>query len=220
MSPQAKGRIERLWGTFQDRLVSELRLAGAETIEEANRVLRDFLPRFDAHFGVPPSQPGAAYRPLPPDLSLESVLCFKYQRTVASDNTISFCGRCIQLLPGWERPSYAHAHVEVQERLDGSLVAAYRGQTIATSQAPAHAVILRARKGPRSGSITAKEGLIAAAKPEVPEVLRVSVDGCSHHDKALLHPPLSKPLGSVSPTRKPAPDHPWRNSLLTKSLNN
>ena len=82
LSPQAKGRIERLWGTFQDRLVSELRLAGATTVEEANQVLWAFLPRFNARFAVPPAQPGSAYRPVEPGLCLEGVLCFKYQRTV------------------------------------------------------------------------------------------------------------------------------------------
>lgn len=61
-SPQAKGRIERLWGTFQDRLVSELRLAGASTIEHANQVLRDFLPRYNLRFAVSACEPGAAYR--------------------------------------------------------------------------------------------------------------------------------------------------------------
>ncbi len=126
LSPQAKGRIERLFGTLQDRLVAELRLAGAATMEMANRTLQDFLPRFNERFGVPASQPGTAYR-RPSGMDLASVLCFKYQRTVAADNTVRFAGRTLQLLPGLERPSYAHARVEVQERLDGSLVVSYRG---------------------------------------------------------------------------------------------
>ena len=77
-TPQAKGRVERAWDTFQDRLVSEMRLAGAATIEEANRMLGDFLPRYDRQFGVAPAQPEPAYRPLPPGVSLDAVLCFKY----------------------------------------------------------------------------------------------------------------------------------------------
>ena len=120
LSPQAKGRIERLAGTFQDRLVSELRLAGASTIEGANQVLWDFLPRFNARFGIPPAQEGSAYRAPDPALCLEGVLCFKYRRTVARDNTLRLNGHSLQLLPGLDRLSYAQARVEVQERLDGS----------------------------------------------------------------------------------------------------
>ena len=68
-TPQAKGRIERVWGTFQDRLVSEMRLAGASTIEQANQVLWNFLPRYNQRFGVAPAQPGSAYRQLPDGVS-------------------------------------------------------------------------------------------------------------------------------------------------------
>jgi hypothetical protein len=59
-SPQARGRIERLWGTFQDRLVSELRLAGTQRIAQANQVMQDFLPRHNSRFALPASQPGPA----------------------------------------------------------------------------------------------------------------------------------------------------------------
>ena len=78
-SPQAKGRIERLWGTFQDRWVNELRLAGASTPEEANRLLRDFLVRYNSKFTVPAKQPGPAYRK-PEGLDADSAFCFKYDR--------------------------------------------------------------------------------------------------------------------------------------------
>ena len=106
-SPQAKGRIERLWGTFQDRLLMELRLAGASTLEEANAVLADFLPRFNSRFGVPAAQPGAAYQCVPAGTDLAGILCFKYQRTVAADNTVRFKGRTLQILPDPHRASYA-----------------------------------------------------------------------------------------------------------------
>jgi hypothetical protein len=128
-TPQAKGRIERVWGTFQDRLVSELRLAGATTIEQANRVLADFLPRFNRQFAVVPAQLNSAYRQLPPDLSLDSVLCFKYRRTVANDDTVRFNGAAIQILPNDRRSSYARATVEVQERLDGTILVVHQGRT-------------------------------------------------------------------------------------------
>lgn len=141
-SPQAKGRVERLWGTFQDRLLTELRLAGASTIEDAKAVLASFLPRFNARFAVPAAQPGSAYRPLPVDLEIASVLCFKHQRTVAADNTVRFEGRTLQLLPAPHRASYARARVEVQQRLDGHIVVACQGHTLATQDAaPAPATL-------------------------------------------------------------------------------
>ena len=120
-SPQAKGRVERTAGTFQDRLVTELRLAGGSGIGAANRVLEQFLPRFNRRFGVPPQHPEPAFRPLDPELCLEQVLCFKHSRRVARDNTVRFQFHTLQLLPGPERPSYSGATVEVLEGLDRRL---------------------------------------------------------------------------------------------------
>ena len=100
LSPQAKGRVERTAGTFQDRLVTELRLAGATTIEQANTVLEQFLPRFNRRFQVPPQHPEPALRPLNPELCLEQVLCFKHRRRVARDNTVRFQLHTLQLLAG------------------------------------------------------------------------------------------------------------------------
>lgn len=199
LSPQAKGRVERLWKTFQDRLSSELRLAGACTIEEANRVLQSFLLAFNAQFGVSAAQEGLAYLKLDEGLSLDSVLCFKYQRTVAADNTLAFFGHTLQVLPNPQRPSYAHAKVEVQERLDGSLVVVYQGNILATKDAPPHAVTLRARKGKRSGITRPTHN------NSVPEV--------ATGDNQVK-------TKNSSRGKKPAEDHPWKRSLLTKSLNN
>ena len=87
-SPQAKGRVERMAGTFQDRLVTELRLAGAGTIDQANTVLRDFLPRYNAQFAVPAELPEPAYRTWDSQRVLTEILCFKHTRKVARDNTV------------------------------------------------------------------------------------------------------------------------------------
>ena len=106
-SPEAKGRVERANGTFQDRLVAELRLAGATTMAEANDVLAKFLPRFNQRFGVPADQPEPVYRPVDPDLDLAGVLCVKKQRRVAKDNTVRYHGKTLQLYPSSDRPSYA-----------------------------------------------------------------------------------------------------------------
>ena len=116
LSPQAKGRVERMAETFQDRLVTELRLAGASSIEEANSVLEQFLPRFNRRFRVPPQYPEPAFRPLDPELCLEQILCSKHRRKVAKDNTVRFQLHTLQLLPGRERPSYAGAAGELLER--------------------------------------------------------------------------------------------------------
>ena len=135
-SPQAKGRVERTAGTFQDRLITELRLAGASGIGAANRVLEQFLPRFNRRFQVPPQYPEPAFRPLDPELCLDQILCFKHRRRVARDNTVRFQLHTLQLLPGPECPSYAGATVEVLEGLDRRLSVRHGGRLLAAQEAP------------------------------------------------------------------------------------
>ena len=142
-SPQAKGRVERMAGTFQDRLVTELRLAEAATIDDANRVLADFLPRFNQRFRVPPQHSETAYRVLDPQMCLDTTLCLKYRRRVGRDNTVKYRWRTLQLLPGTDRPSYAGAVVDVLEGLDGQLAVQHEGQIIPTQEAPQRPNILR-----------------------------------------------------------------------------
>ena len=79
-SPQAKGRVERAGGTFQDRLVTELRLAGANTIGQANAVLRDFLPGYNTRFAIPAELAEPAYRPWHSQRPLDQIICFKHTR--------------------------------------------------------------------------------------------------------------------------------------------
>lgn len=133
-SPQGKGRVERLFGTFQDRLVAELRLAHACTLAEAQRVLDRFLPRYNARFTQSPAHPDAAWQVAP--VNLDRICCFKYQRTVAHDNTISWNGRLLQLYPGPGRRSYTGARVDVHARLDGKLEVYYRGQRLRATRLP------------------------------------------------------------------------------------
>ena len=142
-SPEAKGRIERMAGTFQDRLVSELRLAGASTIEDANEVLWGFLPGFNERFKVPPAETNHAYRSLSPERDLAGILCFKHRCKVARDNTVRYHLRTLQLLPGNGRSSYASVHAEIQERLDGNLFVCHEGTIIPTCEAPPRPDILR-----------------------------------------------------------------------------
>ncbi len=135
-SPQAKGRIERMAGTFQDRLVSELRLARAENMHDANRVLADYLPRFNKRFGVPPRQTEPAYRPVGSELNMKAIVCCRYSRKVAKDNTVRYRWRTLQLLPEPVRRSYAGMRVELREYPDGNLEVSRQGRVINTREAP------------------------------------------------------------------------------------
>ena len=122
--------MERTAGTFQDRLVTELRLAGATTMEEANAVLQEYLPRFNQRFAVAAEQPETAYRRVPEDLPLIETVSIRHTRKVARDNTVHYQWRVLQLLPGAERPSYAGLQVEALERADGELLIRYQGETV------------------------------------------------------------------------------------------
>ena len=147
LSPQAKGRVERAAGTFQDRLVSELRLAGATTIDDANRVLEEFLPRFNVRFGVPARKSEVAYRAVDDGMRLDKVLCFKYRRRVARDNTVRYRWRTLQLLPGTDRPTYAGAAVDVLQGLDDSLAVQHEGRDVPSQEAPPRPSVLRGFAG-------------------------------------------------------------------------
>lgn len=103
-SPQAKGRIERLFRTLQDRLVKEMRLSRIRTLPEANKFLPGFLARFNRRFSRAPRQPGNLHRPAPAGDYLSQVLCVKQQRIVANDETIQINGQKLQLIPPGLRP--------------------------------------------------------------------------------------------------------------------
>ena len=137
-SPQAKGRVERAAATFQDRLVTELRLSGAATITEANEVLNNFLPRFNEKFGVQAELSILAYRSLEQSVSLHGILCFKHRRKVSQDNTVKYNRHTLQLLPDGTRPTYAGVQVEVQEDLDGRLLVQCQEQTIPSQERLRH----------------------------------------------------------------------------------
>jgi hypothetical protein len=142
-SPEAKGRIERANGTFQDRLVSEMRLAGISTMEGANLFLQEFLLRFNEHFAVQAAKPELAYRAVSQDLDLDGILCFKERRKVARDNTVEYCGKTLQIFPSVERTTYAGARVEVQKRLDGRLLVCHKGKILTPGEAPLSPFLLR-----------------------------------------------------------------------------
>lgn len=129
-SPQAKGRIERLWGTFQDRLVSELRLARAKTMEQAQVVFERYLPEHNRRFAKP-AKAEPAWRKVSA-LQIERALCFKQQRTVAKDNTVTFERTVLQIPKTSPFVSYANRKVDVHVLLDGAVEIFYQTAKIAS----------------------------------------------------------------------------------------
>ncbi len=120
LSPQAKGRIERLWNTLQDRLVAELRLAGIVTLVEANAFLPGFTGRFNARFARAAADTTPAWRPVPRGLDLDRICSLYTAATVLNDNTVRIQGTVLQIPPGAGGQGYAKARVEVRQLLDGS----------------------------------------------------------------------------------------------------
>ena len=121
-SPQAKGRVERLFGVLQDRLVKEMRLRGIKTLEEANEFLKDYLPSFNRRFRVCPANNTDVHVRPPKHLNLDKYLCIKNKRTVRNDNTIAHNGKLYQI----EDPVKSKK-VTVEERLNGSMVITSNG---------------------------------------------------------------------------------------------
>jgi hypothetical protein len=156
-------------------------------LEEAQNLLKAFLPRFNRRFSVPPSVPGLAYRPIPPRMKLEEVFCFKYYRTVEADNVGALGDHRIQINPCHGRQSYNRARVEIQERMEGSLAVYYQGKCLITQPAPAEAPVLRVQKRGRLGS---RESSASSELPTTKEK-------------------TPSPQKATSPY-KPGPDHPWR----------
>lgn len=187
MSPAAKGRIERLWGTFQCRLVNMLRLDGIDNILAANEYLQTFLQDFNIQFAVPAAQPGTAYCRPDEGFISDEVFCFKYRRTVGKDNVVRFNRQRFQILPSIKRSSYAYARVEVHERMDGSVAIYYKGECLLAGPAPAEAPILRTKRGERPS--------VEVRDAEIPPLLKTP-------ERPAIQQPRIK--------YKPAPKHPWR----------
>jgi len=121
-SPQAKGRIERLFGTLQDRLVKELRYAGVTTIEEANVFLETtFIPRFNERFAKPAYHEGDAYVPIPESIDLAAVFSEHHTRQVQNDFTVRFENRWYQIEQTQSVTVLRKDQVRVEKRLDGSV---------------------------------------------------------------------------------------------------
>jgi hypothetical protein len=131
-SPQAKGRVERMWGVLQDRLVVELRLAGAANIQQANEVLERVLADINSRFREEPRASENLFRPAPSRSQLDRIMCLKDQRTVAKDHTVSFEGLLLQIPPSRRFHSLAGRRVDVLQLQDGTIRIEHRGNCVAT----------------------------------------------------------------------------------------
>src|SRR5256886_15933941 len=227
-SPQAKGRIERLWGTLQDRLTSELRLRGISTLEGGNAFLPEFLADFTRRFARPPADATPAWRPVPRDLA--DLLSCRYHRTVARDNTVHLGARWVQIPRGPRGRSYAGCHVQVHERLDGHLRVVYHDTVIASQPSPDPAFVLKpregpgqVRRGPQRGTLRHALGELGRASltqaravspsrprmdPEDPRAARTRDREAARH----LPTPQTTPNPCPAPAssrRRNSPTHPW-----------
>ena len=124
-SPQAKGRVERLFQTVQDRLIKELRLAGRSTLDEANRFLEDYLPIYNQRFSVQPVQPADLHRPRPASRERDRSLCIKTTRCLRRDWTVAHHGYLYQV-----QTNVRATHVQVEERVDGTMRMTHHGRPL------------------------------------------------------------------------------------------
>ena len=136
-SPQAKGRVERANGTFQDRLIKEMRLKGIKTMEEANRFLDEvFLSKYNEKFNVIPKKEEDLHRPVSANIILDEVLCFEESRQVQNDWTIRWRNRFFQLAKRNEALGLVKQKITVREKLAGTIQLVYKGHTLAYEELP------------------------------------------------------------------------------------
>lgn len=124
-SPQGKGRIERLFGTFQDRVIKEMRLAGVKTIEEGNRFLKWYLPVYAKRFGVKPAKDANLHRPLPKGIDLDTIFCKKTKRALRNDFTVAHDKKLYQI-----ENNIRTQKVVVEERIDNSMLIRHKNMAL------------------------------------------------------------------------------------------
>ncbi len=197
-SPQAKGRIERLWATLQDRLVAELRLRGLTTPEAAEAFLPEFIADFNRRFALPARDTTRAWRPAPRDL--ERILACRYPRTVARDNTVTLAGRWIQLPPRGAGRSWHGRRVEARERLDGVLQIFYDGRAIAEQPWSRGAFTLMPRQ---HVDRRRQHGIDLPQRPRIAQ----------RKEPRLKSQAGPRGIGHYTNVRPPQPDHPWKRPI-------
>jgi hypothetical protein len=216
-SPQAKGRVERSFGTAQDRWVKELRLAKATTCEEANAVLKKLVPDHNRRFAKPARQPTDAHRPLGREHRLESILSIQTERVVSNDYVVRFKNRFYQLLPP-VYPGERGGRVVIEERLDESLHIRFGNRYLPHREVADRAEALggSAPKPPEFVALAADASKKRTGRGPVKESRPAGVQptaGRSGRTPAEPYPPNGTEVDNVKRPNRPAKNHPWRKGL-------
>jgi hypothetical protein len=212
-SPQAKGRIERSFGTAQDRWVKELRLAAARTLDEANAVLERVVPDHNRRFAKPARQSSDAHRSLKSSFNLAAILSIQEQRVVSNDYTLRWHNRFYQLQP----PIYSGergGRVIVETRLDGTMAIRYQkhylkydevmdGTSLGGSapKPPEFSALTADASGANKGRAPRRKARPSGVQPTT---------GRSGRTPAEPYPPGGTEQNKAKPPWRPAEDHPWR----------
>jgi len=219
-SPQAKGRIERSFGTAQDRWVKELRLARVTTLDGANALLERLLPGHNRRFAKAARQQADAHRPLGLGHRLEAILSIQEQRVVANDYTIRFHNRFYQLLkPAW--PGERGGKVIIEQRLDGTMAIRFGSRYLKYEEVSAaccpggstprppefNASTADAREEKQKGRASSEETRPAGVQP---------VGGRSGRTPAEPYPPDDAAEDTAKEKYRPAENHPWRKPFQRK----
>ena len=214
-SPQAKGRVERSFGTAQDRWVKELRLAGACTLDQANAVLERLLPEHNRRFAKPAREGGDAHRSLGRSFDLAAILSIQEERVVSNDYTVRFRNRFYQLLkPAY--PGQRGGKVVIELRLDGSMAIRFGKRYLkyeevrweaglggSAPKPPEFSALAADARGEETGQGTPGEARPAGVQP---------AGGRSGRPPAEPYPPAGAEENKAKAPWRPAEDHPWRQS--------
>jgi transposase len=221
-SPQAKGRVERFFGYAQDRWVKEMRLAGVQTIAEANALIETKLqPEYNRRFTKPAHSPNDAHRPLGPKQNPSAILSVQTKRVVSNDYVVRFQNRFYQLHKP-ARPGLRGGQVIVEERLDGTLAIRFKNsyldyheieadgglpgalppdpRGLAPSQHPAEAAVEESDRA-EGGSTRSKAVTLTDRR-----------SGCT---SAEPYPPAGKSQPNGKGPYRPPANHPWRRKFLS-----
>jgi len=174
LSPQAKGRVERMWGTLQDRLVSELRLAKVATVDEANAKLQEYRPEFNRRFAHAARESQTGWRPIQRGFDVAEACSFRYEATVGNDNVVTLSNLKLQIPRPANGRSYAKARVQVHQLLNGTWRVKYQGQRIAELVLAGRGAEIHARRQHKHGKSTRafKEAVRTFESPAGPRARR------------------------------------------------